>query len=174
MRCGSCGREVEAGSRFCGLCGAPVVAAAVAPRRRSRKGVWITLGLVLAAAGAVVILEATSGKSGSRSGPPAPKGVAKTENHPPQVTRFTAGSSRVGAGGSTELTATIWDPEGDPYHAWWTSSCGVIAPRRGDASRAIFLAPAGGGACTVTVEVQDHEMRRPSHHRYTILVGGGG
>jgi hypothetical protein len=175
MRCGRCGYEGEADSRFCGRCGAPVAKADPPPRKR--RWPFAVLALSATAAGlvtTVIIVDRVSKKPGEKAGPPPVVGKADTENLPPQVRSFTARAAKLDAGGSTELSADIWDPEGDPYYAWWSSSCGVIAPRADEPGRALFLAPAAPGACTVTVELKDHEMRRPRALTYTLVVAGSG
>jgi hypothetical protein len=195
MFCGRCGQRLPASGNFCNVCGAPI--AANQPRaqqqqqqqpaqpqlldvrrtaKKSSGGVWWILLALLVSGGAVVGSLVYTGKLFGPKPPPRPPAVigkADTENLPPQVTAFTARASRVDSGGSTELTATIVDPENDPYFAWWTSSCGVIAPRADDPARALFLSPSAPGPCAVTLEVQDHEQRRPRRLSYTIVVGGG-
>lgn len=84
-----------------------------------------------------------------------------------------AKATRVLAGASTELTATISDPDKDPYYAWWTASCGIVVPKAGAPYRAVFLAPTTPGPCAITLEVQDHEMHRSQRWQYTIVVTGG-
>lgn len=168
---------------FCNRCGAPLAAAlptTPAPRRRSRAPL-VLAGLVLVGAGAGGAYVALRGVPGGGDGgaarpkrPPPAIGKPDTENLPPRVVKLTAAASRVEVGGSTSLTATITDPENDPYYAWWSASCGVIAPRAGAPGQALFLAPSTPGPCAITVEIQDHELRRPRRLQYTIVVDGAG
>jgi hypothetical protein len=147
------------------------------PVKKGSGVVWVLLALVVAGGavvGALVYTGQLGGGAKKAKGPRAVVGNADTENLPPQVTAFKAREARVEAGASTELTATIVDPEQDRFYAWWTSSCGVIAPRRDDPARALFLAPSAPGACAVTLEVQDHQRKRGRTLAYTIVVGGGG
>lgn len=193
MFCGRCGTRLPASGNFCNVCGAPIAAnqprqppppqppqpQVLDVRRTAKKkssGVWWILVALLVSGGAVVGSLVYTGKLFGPKKPPRPPpvvGKADTENLPPQVRAFKARESQVVAGASTELTATIVDPENDPYFAWWTSSCGVIAPRSEEPNRAFFLAPSAPGPCAVTLEVQDHELRRPRRLSYTIVVGGG-
>lgn len=146
-----------------------------APGRRRSKAPWILVGVALAGVGAGATYLALRGGPGTKSSGPAPAvGKPDTENLPPRVTRLSAGAQRVEIGGSTSVTATITDPENDPYHAWWSASCGIVAPRAGAPGQALFLAPSEPGSCAITVEVQDHELRRARRVHYTIVVAGGG
>lgn len=190
MFCGRCGNRLPATGNFCNVCGAPIAAGQPARaqtpvpptlevRRTATKtssaALWVVLAL-LVSGGAVVGSLVYTGTLGGAKKPSRPSpvvGKADTENLPPQVTAFKARESHVAAGASTELTATIADPENDRYFAWWTSTCGVIAPRSADTSRAVFLAPSTAGPCAVTLEVQDHQLRRSRRLSYTIVVGGG-
>jgi len=146
--------------------------AAKSPTRRSALP-WFVAGVLVTAGGAAATYWFYLRPKLEQRIPPT-VGKADTENLPPQVTSFVAKASRIEAGSSTVLTATITDPEKDPYYAWWTTSCGVIAPRTQDQGTAIFLAPSTPGPCAVTLEVQDHEQRRTRRLQYTVTVQGGG
>ncbi|HUQ04808.1 MAG TPA: hypothetical protein VM261_20040 [Kofleriaceae bacterium] len=184
MFCGRCGNQLPAVGQFCNVCGAPMAAnqpgridvIRARPVKKASGVVWVLIALLVAGGAVVGALVYTGQLSGAKQpkGPPAVVGKADTENLPPQVSAFKARDARVDAGGSTELTATIVDPEQDRYFAWWTSSCGVISPRHDDPARALFLAPSTPGPCAVTLEVQDHQRKRGRTLAYTIVVGGGG
>jgi hypothetical protein len=129
---------------------------------------------MVAAIGGGAAFVALRGGGTRGSGPPPVAGEPDTENLPPRLVKLSATAARVDIGGSTALTATIIDPEHDPYYAWWSASCGVIAPRAGASGRALFLAPSTPGPCAITVEIQDHALQRSRRHQYTVLVAGGG
>ena len=64
MTCPKCGKEVHAGAKFCGYCGAPLTAstAVVSPRVRSKrkKGLLLAIPLILVLiAGAAFVLNRT-------------------------------------------------------------------------------------------------------------------
>ena len=185
MFCGGCGNQIPTDAKFCNRCGArqvaPVAQAPVAqvqaqvtlaPKRRS-KALWIVLATMVVGGGVAAVLIV---RGGGASGPPRPRpvvGKPDTENLPPQVKGFVARDKALEPGGSTELTATIEDPERDPVHAWWSASCGIIAPRADAPTRAVFIAPPTPGPCAITLEVQDHELARTRRLHYTIVVAGG-
>jgi hypothetical protein len=119
----------------------------------------------------VVILDRFgSSRKPKAKGPPPAVGKADTENLPPQVRSFRVAKPKLEPAGSTELVADVWDPEGDPVHAWWEASCGVISPRAGKPGHAIFLAPAEPGPCTVKLALEDHELRRARTLSLTVVV----
>ncbi len=174
MFCGRCGNRLPGQGNFCNVCGAPLQPEQLAPRRRKRAvWPWIVVGVLVAGLGGGAAFVALRGGS-EKPRPPPVVGKPDTENLPPRLVRLSAGAPRVEVGGSTALTATITDPEHDRYYAWWSASCGVIAPRAGEPGRALFLAPATPGPCAITVEIQDHELRRSRRHQYTVMVEGGG
>ena len=100
---------------------------------------------------------------------PAPSGVA-AENLAPELVSLEAEQSAVEANGSTALTVRVRDAEDDPVHVWWDSSCGIVAATSGGGRRAVFLAPGEPGPCTVTVQVQDHELQRSREYAYQLQV----
>jgi hypothetical protein len=79
-------------------------------------------------------------------------------NNGPIVTLF-ADPQQVALEGTSSLTTSITDPEGDELDQGtvsWTASCGDTTLSSTDASGATFTAPAGfSGACTVTMTVAD-------------------
>jgi alpha-tubulin suppressor-like RCC1 family protein len=88
------------------------------------------------------------------------KGAAKVEvslNTWPVVTGLVASPAQVAASGTTSLTLTVVDPDGDPLAFAWSDGC---AGSFGDASaqNPSWTAPASAppsGACTLTVAVDD-------------------
>lgn len=95
---------------------------------------------------------------------------AERENLAPELVDLEAESSTVPVHGSTALVARVRDAESDPFHLWWQSSCGIVAPTGADGARAVFLAPAEPGTCTVTLQVQDAELQRTREHTYAVQV----
>jgi hypothetical protein len=151
---------------------APAPPPAKATRKKSK--LPLVLLALVGVAGVATTIVLIANKGGKPKGPAPAVGKADTENLPPQVKSVVAKASRVEGGASTELTAMITDPENDPYHAWWSTSCGGMIVARSDApGRATFLAPTTPGPCAITLEVQDHEMKRGRRIQYTILVTGG-
>jgi hypothetical protein len=158
------------------------------PAKKSMLPVVLILAVLLSAGGITTALlikrraaKAVATSTGSGSGgapavqkPPPTVGKPDQENQPPQVKSFTAKAMRVPAGASTELVATIVDPENDTFYAWWTASCGAVSPRSTMPGHAYFIAPTTPGPCAISVEVQDHEMKRSRRLQYTIEVTGGG
>ena len=184
MRCGTCGNELPGAAKFCNKCGTaapPPVwpshpapepeAGARRPRSAKRKpgggAKWVALA-VLVSGGAITAAVLWKKRGGGEHGKVA-VGKPDTENLPPHVASLT-GKHRLALGESAELVATIVDPEKDPYYAWWTASCGVVASRAGTPGRALFFAPSTPGPCAVTLDLRDRDMHRAQRLQYTIDV----
>ena len=51
------------------------------------------------------------------------------ENQPARVVGFAAEPADIETGGTSVLHVQVEDPEQDPFHIWWQSSCGAVSPR---------------------------------------------
>ncbi len=176
MRCRGCGNALPDGAKFCNGCGARL-----APRSSRRVGLAIFAVLVIGGGvGTGVWMARRTTAPSTATGEPGASAAsaafaasgrpAGPDNLPPHLASFTARDRRIAIGASTELTAVISDPDRDAYYAWWSASCGVVAPRAGAPGHALFFAPDTAGPCTITIDVRDHEMLRAQRFHYTIVA----
>jgi len=73
-------------------------------------------------------------------------------NNPPIITSVTPGSATVPPGGSTSVTCTATDPDGDPLTYGWQASLGTIT---GTGSSVTWQAPATAGIYSIQCDVED-------------------
>jgi len=73
-------------------------------------------------------------------------------NRPPQITSLTADRSDVGPGGTSRVTCTAQDPDGDALTYSWQVNGGTIA---GSGTPVTWTAPTAAGAYTITCTVSD-------------------
>lgn len=88
-------------------------------------------------------------------------------NHDPVINSLTAAAPAVWQGGSTQITVSASDPDGDRLTYVWTSNGGSVS---GSGATVIFTAPASGGCFRVNVTVQDGQGGQASRS-ITIIVG---
>lgn len=80
--------------------------------------------------------------------PPDPE-----ENDPPVIASVTADPSAVDVSGTSNVTATATDPDGDELTYTWVAAGGVVQSQTGNS--AVWKAPETAGSCTMTVFVSD-------------------
>ncbi len=88
-------------------------------------------------------------------------------NHAPEIERMVAKPVEVGPGGSSNITVSATDPDGDELFYEYTATGGKII---GSGSQVVWTAPNAVGTYQVTVSVNDGELSAES--RVTIEVVG--
>ncbi|MBI2843898.1 MAG: hypothetical protein HYX78_10905 [Armatimonadetes bacterium] len=123
-----------------------------------------------------VTIEVSDGKGHSVSGkvyfsvytegnePPAPG-----TNYPPSIDALIANPDKVEVNGTSTITATVTDPEGDPVSLSWSTNGGGITSYNGNT--ASWKAPSTTGSCTVTCFASDGKNPAVSKS-VDISVGG--
>lgn len=80
--------------------------------------------------------------------------VVQVTNSAPVITSLTAAAPSVFIGQSTDLAATVTDPDGDPVTLAWSASGGTVAPNA-DPYTALFTAAPVPGMALVTLTATD-------------------
>jgi hypothetical protein len=102
--------------------------------------------------------------SGDDPDPPGP-----TENRPPIINTLVANPSSVAVDGTSTLTVSAADPDGDTLTYSWTAEGGSIQSE--DGATAVWKAPSVVSSCSVTVFVSDGHNTAVSQN-IAISVGG--
>jgi hypothetical protein len=88
-------------------------------------------------------------------------------NNDPVINSLTAAAQTVWQGGSTQVTVSASDPDGNPLSYAWTTNGGSVS---GSGASVLFTAPASGGEFRVNVTVSDGQGGQASRN-ITITVG---
>lgn len=88
-------------------------------------------------------------------------------NNDPVINSLTAAAQAVWPSGSTQVTVSASDPDGNALTYVWTANGGSVS---GSGASVLFTAPAAGGQYRVNVTVQDGQGGQASRN-ITITVG---
>jgi len=99
-----------------------------------------------------VQVTAEDGRGGSATRDISFTTQAAPVNSPPSITSVTPGSATVPPGGSTSVTCTATDPDGDPLTYGWQASLGTIS---GTGSSITWQAPMTQGIYSIQCDVED-------------------
>ena len=99
-------------------------------------------------------------------------GTGITQNQSPTINSLTADPTTVSPGGTSKISVSASDPDGDPLSYTWSTTGGSLSSNTGPGP-VTWYAPGNTGNYTVTVSVTDNKPGHTPVSRSTTIQGQG-